>query len=123
MPLLRGPVRPERLRWYVTETQDGVRGASRAAVVWWFRGRLSQHEDQVQGLLKALEKQCPLRIYAAPVVSFWKAWHFFLRRYYPAADLPDPDILIGAGRETHWAMLTARCAGSGGGHGPDGCGL
>ena len=92
----------------MTETQDGVRGASRAAVVWWFRGRLSQHEDQVHGLLKALEKQCPLRIYAAPVVSFWKAWHFFLRRYYPAADLPDPDILIGAGRETHWAMLTAR---------------
>jgi mitochondrial fission protein ELM1 len=92
----------------VTEPPGGERGASRAVVVWWFRSRLSQHEGQARGLLKALEAQCPVRVYAAPVVGVWKAWRCILRRHYPAAHLPDPDILIGAGRETHWAMLAAR---------------
>jgi len=94
----------------VSEPEGGGRGASRAVVVWWFRGRLSQYEDQARGLLKALEAQCPLRVYAAPVLGTGKAWRFILRHHYPAADLPDPDILIGAGRETHWAMLAARWA-------------
>lgn len=94
----------------MTETQSGVRGAPRAAVVWWFRDRRSQHEGQVRGLLKALEACCPLHVYAAPVVGAWKAWRSILNHHYPAADLPDPDILIGAGRETHWAMLAARWA-------------
>ena len=92
----------------MTEIQGGARGANRAAVVWWFRGRLAQHESQARGLLKALEAQCPLRVYAAPVVGIGKAWRCILRRHYPAVDLPDPDILIGAGRETHWSMLAAR---------------
>ena len=94
----------------MSKTRASERGASRAIVVWWFRGHLSQYEDQTRGLLKALEAQCPLRIYAAPVVGTGKAWRSILRRHYPAADLPDPDILIGAGRETHWAMLAARWA-------------
>lgn len=94
----------------MTDTQGEVRGASRAVVVWWFRDRLSQHEGQARGLLKALEARCPLRVYAAPVVAAGKAWRCIFLRHYPAADLPDPDILIGAGRETHWAMLAARWA-------------
>lgn len=94
----------------MSETQVGVRGASRAAVVWWFRGHLSQYEDQTRGLLKALEAQCPLRVYAAPVVGAGKAWRCIFRRHYPAAELPDPDILIGAGRETQLPMLAARWA-------------
>jgi mitochondrial fission protein ELM1 len=94
----------------VTEIPGGARGASRAVVVWWFRDRLTRHEDQARGLLKALESQCALRVYAAPVVGVWKAWRSLFRRHYPAVDLPDPDILIGAGRETHWSMLAARWA-------------
>jgi uncharacterized protein len=94
----------------VTDIQGGARGASRAVVVWWFRDRRSQFEDQARGLIKALEGQCALRVYAAPVVGAWKAWRYLFRRYYPAVDLPDPDILIGAGRETHWSMFAARWA-------------
>lgn len=94
----------------MSEAPGSERGASRAVVVWWFRGHLSQYEDQSRGLLKALEAQCPLRVYAAPVVGTWKAWRSILSKHYPAADLPDPDILIGAGRETHWPMLAARWA-------------
>jgi mitochondrial fission protein ELM1 len=94
----------------VKESGDSVRGASRAAVVWWFRGHLSQYESQIRGLLKALEAQRPLQVHAAPVIGTWKVWRSIFRRYYPAAELPDPDILIGAGRETRWAMLAARWA-------------
>ena len=107
MSLLRGRLRAERSRWYVSETQGSESGASRAVVVWWFRGRLPQYEDQIRGLLKALEAQRPLRVYAAPVVGAWRAWRSILHRQYPAADLPDPDILIGAGRETHPLRLCA----------------
>jgi len=94
----------------VSETQGRGGRASREVVVWWFRGQLSQHEDQTRGLLKALETQCPLRVYAAPVVGAGKAWRSMLHRHYPAADLPDPDILIGAGRDAQRAMLAARWA-------------
>lgn len=94
----------------MSETKDSGRGASRAVVVWWFRGHLSPYEDQTHGLLKALEARCPLQVYAAPVIGGGKLRRAFLRRHYPAANLPDPDILIGAGRETQWAMLAARRA-------------
>lgn len=92
----------------MSNIREGVRGDPRAKVVWWFRGRRSQHEIQARGLIKALEACCPLRVYAAPVMGTWKAWRSILRRHYPAADLPDPDILIGAGSETHLSMLAAR---------------
>ena len=94
----------------MSETLGSGRGASREVVVWWFRDQLSQSEDQIRGLLKALETQCPLRVYAAPVVGAGKAWRSMLRRHYPAAELPDPDILIGAGRDAQRAMLAARRA-------------
>ena len=109
MPLLRGRVRAERSRWCVKESGGSARGASRV-VVWWFRGRLSLYESQIQGLLKALEAQRPLQIHAAPVIGTWKAWRSLFRRSYPDSGLPDPDILIGAGRETRWAMFAARWA-------------
>lgn len=92
------------------ESQGSECGASRAVVVWLFRDHLSRTEQQTHGLLKALEAQCPLRVYAAPVVGAGKAWRFIMRRVYPAGDLPDPDILLGAGRKTHLAMLAARWA-------------
>lgn len=94
----------------MSETPAGARGANRALIVWWFRDGPSEQDGPARGLLKALETYCTLRIYAAPVVGSWKAWRFALRRYYPAAELPDPDILIGAGRDTHWSMLAARWA-------------
>ncbi|MEJ2565604.1 MAG: ELM1/GtrOC1 family putative glycosyltransferase [Gammaproteobacteria bacterium] len=94
----------------MSETRDSERGASRGVVVWWFRSHLSQYEDQTHGLLKALEARCPLRVYAAPVIGAGRLWRAFLRRRYPAANLPDPDILIGAGRETQRPMLAARRA-------------
>jgi len=94
----------------VTEPRERVRGASRAIVVWWFRTRRSEHEAQARGLLKALEAERPIQVYAAPVVSAGKAWRSVLRRQYPAATLPDPDLLLGTGREAHWAMLAARWA-------------
>ena len=94
----------------MTEARERVRGASRAMVVWWFRTRRSEQEAQARGLLKALDTECPIRVYAAPVVGPWKAWRSALRRHYPAANLPNPDLLLGTGREAHWAMLAARWA-------------
>lgn len=90
----------------MTELHERVR----AIVVWWFRTRRSGHEAQARGLLKALEAECPVRVYAAPLVGPWKAWRSGLRRRYPAANLPDPDLLLGTGRDAHWAMLAARWA-------------
>ena len=94
----------------MSETSTSARGDTRAVVVWWFRGQLPQYEAQIRGLLKALEAQCPLRVYAAPVIGGWRTWQAIFRRHYPAAELPEPDILIGAGRETRWAMIAARGA-------------
>lgn len=94
----------------MSENPDSVRGASRAIVVWWFRERPSDADGQARGLLKAMEAQCSLRVYAAPVLNIWRAWQFALRRRFPAAELPNPDILVGTGRDTHWSMLVARWA-------------
>lgn len=94
----------------MTEPAERARGASRAIVVWWFRTRRAEQEAQARGLLKALEAQCPVCVYAAPVVGPWKALRNALRRFYPASALPDPDILLGTGREAEWALLAARWA-------------
>lgn len=91
----------------MTETRDGARGASREIVVWWFRGRPSSSDGQARSLLKALESYCDLRVHAAPLVGVGRAWRSGLRGRYPV-ELPDPDILIGVGRESHWSMLAAR---------------
>jgi len=92
----------------VSDVGAGGRGADRTLIVWWFREGPSEQDGQARGLLKSLESYRPLRIYAAPVVRTWRAWRFVLRRYYPATELPDPDVLIGSGRDTHWSMLAAR---------------
>lgn len=94
----------------MTANPASVRGASRAAVVWWFRGRRSERDDQARGLLKALETECPLEVYAAPLIGTGKALRNIVAGRYPAAALPDPDLLLGTGRETHWSLLAARRA-------------
>ena len=94
----------------MTAMPERMRGVPRAIVVWWFRSRGAEHEAQARGLLKALEAQCPLQVHAAPVVGPVKAWRYALRRHYPAGALPDPDLLLGTGRESHGALLAARWA-------------
>ena len=92
----------------MSESQGSVRGEPRAVVVWWFRSYLPQYESQIRGLVKALESQCSLQVFAAPVIGTWKSWQSIFSRHFPATELPDPDILIGAGSETRWAMIAAR---------------
>ena len=92
----------------MSESQGSVRGDHRAVVVWWFRSYLPQYESQIRGLVKALELQCSVQVFAAPVIGTWKSWQSIFSRHFPATELPDPDILIGAGSETRWAMIAAR---------------
>lgn len=78
-------------------------------VVWAFSDGKAGHESQTRGLIAALEKRVPLDVrwiklpaYAATLTSL------MTRRFLPGADLPPPDLLIGAGHRTHLPLLAAR---------------
>ncbi|MBF0189218.1 MAG: mitochondrial fission ELM1 family protein [Magnetococcales bacterium] len=77
--------------------------------VWWVKDGKPGHENQVRGLLSALERRFPLTIEEVAPISFfgWLSGMVFNR--YSATDaLADPHLIIGAGHATHSAILLAR---------------
>ncbi len=80
-------------------------------VVWRICDGKPGHDRQTGGLVSALEDEVPLIIHSLPATAAkyapWLAW----RRRFPAgAALPDPDLVLGAGRACQWPMLAARRA-------------
>jgi len=78
-------------------------------IIWRFTDGKAGHEAQSQGLVEALQQRCEVSVFTLPVQRDGAgpiAW--LSRRYRPGAQLPAPDLLVGAGHATHWHLLAAR---------------
>lgn len=85
---------------------------ARALVVWQWTDGKRGHERQCEGLLHALAERRSIDHHLLPVPSSpWQRLRDFLGGSLPALrDLPDPDLILGAGRACSLPMLAARRA-------------
>ncbi|MDX1696899.1 MAG: mitochondrial fission ELM1 family protein [Thiohalobacterales bacterium] len=80
-------------------------------VVWRFTDGKAGHENQTAGLLQALGERTPVVTHDVPADACRSPFFAFLGRRMPCvADLPAPDLIVGAGHATHLPMLAARRA-------------
>ena len=78
-------------------------------IIWRFTDGKAGHEAQSQGLVEALQRRCEVAVFTLPVQRGGTGLIAWLsRRYRPGAQLPAPDLLVGAGHATHWHLLAAR---------------
>lgn len=69
------------------------------------------HLNQMRGLAHALGARTPVETHRVDAPGRWaSAWSWLLGRFAPVRDLPDPDLIICAGRATHLPALAARRA-------------
>ena len=86
-------------------------GTLRPLVVWRLLDGKPGHESQSLGLARALERLTSVSVHDLPVRDIAAGPFGWLLRRFPAGrDLPDPDLIIGAGHATHWPLLCARRA-------------
>lgn len=77
--------------------------------IWRITDGKAGHDSQSIGLCNAIKrlKACEcFEIPVEPALTNYK--NFFLKQFPLGKDLPDPDIIIGAGHRTHLPMLCAR---------------
>ncbi len=80
-------------------------------VVWRIVDGKAGHEAQTQGLLEALRERVTLRSCEIRASKRWKSFmDGTLEGFPPGENLPTPDLIIGAGSQTHLAILAARRA-------------
>ena len=80
-------------------------------VVWCFTDGKAGHENQSRGLIDALCERHPVADHLLQAGSGLSAARDYLLGRLPVArDLPNPDLIIGAGHATHFPMLAARRA-------------
>jgi uncharacterized protein len=78
-------------------------------VVWRLVDGKRGHENQSRGLVQALASLYPLEEYVLPVSAAVTSLLDCLRgRFPPAEELPQPGLLVGAGRQTHLPLLAAK---------------
>ncbi len=85
---------------------------TRAVVVWQWTDGKRGHERQCEGLVGALKQRVAVEHHLLPVSPApRRRWFEFLSSSLPAhSELPDPDLIIGAGRSCGWPLLAARRA-------------
>jgi mitochondrial fission protein ELM1 len=80
-------------------------------IIWRFTDGKPGHEKQTLGLARALLKLRPGKCIDLPAPRRSSAIRQWILARFPAGnDLPAPDILLGAGHATHFALLAARRA-------------
>lgn len=80
-------------------------------VIWRIYDSRPGHDNQSQGLINALGVQVDSICKNIPAPSsLQNLSSLLLKRFPPGADLPPPDLIIGAGHKTHLALLTAKRA-------------
>jgi uncharacterized protein len=79
--------------------------------IWRFTDGKPGHDSQSLGLCKAIEKlRSCVRFDISTNTFFDNCKDLLLSQYSPGNDLPDPNIIIGAGHGTHLSTLCARQA-------------
>ena len=77
--------------------------------IWRFTDEKSGHDSQSNGLCAALGELSSINQFDLPVDSFINCLRNLLFKKFPKGNnLPNPDIIVGAGHGTHFSMLTAR---------------
>jgi mitochondrial fission protein ELM1 len=111
--LLRRRLQPEEL---ISAASPGRvvslnRGPGHARVIWRFSDGRPGHDNQSLGLIEALARCLPVEAHTVSVPGQFVTWRELIDgRYTAGARLPDPWLLVGAGRRTHLPLLAARRA-------------
>ena len=83
---------------------------TKTAVVWRFSDGRPGHDTQSIGLLSALGDCIALDCFDITLpATGWNPVTLITGKLFSGKNLPDPDLLVGAGHATHLAMLSARC--------------
>ncbi len=76
--------------------------------VWYFTDNKPGHENQVLGLLDALSNILEINSSRLEVNQYKHSfWHWLSGNFPNTSDLAQPDLIIGAGHSTHWAVKAA----------------
>lgn len=114
-PAIDMTCKPERTapsdppRYDAGMTDQGHDASHTPQVIWHFTDGKPGHVNQALGLIEALCELIPVESHTIDVKQdggFLRKW--LLRRFPLGKTLPTPNLLIGAGRKTHTAMLAAR---------------
>lgn len=85
--------------------------ADRPLVVWMVTDGKAGHMNQMRGLAHALSDRRPIEAARVDAPGALRAvWWRLLGRFPIGRDLPDPDLILCAGRRTHRAALAAKRA-------------
>jgi mitochondrial fission protein ELM1 len=101
----------------ISATAPGGRSVSlsllsgQARVVWRFSDGRPGHDNQSLGLVEALARCLSVEVHTVSVPEHAATWRDLIGgRYAAGSRLPDPWLLVGAGRRTHLPLLAARRA-------------
>lgn len=77
-------------------------------IIWQVSDNKRGHENQSSGLIRALSRQVALEVVQINTATDKASWWQTLRgQFPPAARLQQPDLIIGAGNQTHSTLLAA----------------
>lgn len=80
----------------------------KTCVIWRITDGKRGHERQTQGLVQALAQLMPIQVIDLRAESRWRAaWHGLVGNFAASAALDAPDLIVGAGHDTHLTMLAA----------------
>ncbi len=80
-----------------------------ACVVWRLLDGKPGHENQTLGLCRALDHLLPIERIDIPVrLKLTHLLDWLVGRFPDGIDLPAPNLILGAGHATHFALLAAR---------------
>ena len=79
--------------------------------IWRISDSRAGHDSQSKGLVNALAALASCDCYDLPAMPFSRTFAgLLLKQFSTGKDLPDPDLIVGAGHGTHMSMLCARRA-------------
>lgn len=88
-----------------------MNGNEQAYVIWTINDGKAGHVQQINGLIKALRAELPVRVFEMRAVPMQRALIYLLGGVYPPGEQwPAPDLIIGAGHATHLNILAAKRA-------------
>ncbi len=77
-------------------------------VIWQITDGKRGHENQSSGLIQALSRLHDIKLIPLPLSANRASWwQVITGRYAPAKILPQPDLIIGTGSQTHSTLLAA----------------